>query len=506
MGRGRRVERRHLRKPTTSRVLKQLNGLLASKDILDCFPDMCFVLNSEGTILNTNRRVTEKLGGEKRNLVDTKFLCLLPPALQARVEEAIRECTGEELGNRIETRFMVSKDTVIDVVLSLSRYPSDKSGTRHHCLLFARDVTEEKKRELDLLRFYNVAQSTINPVEITDVNGRIVYVNPAFEKVSGYRKEELIGKNPNIFGSRKQPKSFWEKMWKTILSGEVWIGKIENKRKDGRPFFTQLLISPIVGSNGAVVGFFGVHRDISEQKYLEEHLMHAQKMESIGTLAAGLAHEVGNPLTSISSLVQVIQRTTEDKFAKEKLELVRHQITRISKILRDLVDFSRPSKYEVKPTDVNKGVREALGIVRVGKKAKGINFRVELDENLPALSLVPDQIEQVFINILINAVDAIVGKIPPLESGLGEIFVKTSMNNENVLITIEDNGKGISEEDLTKVFEPFFTTKNLGEGTGLGLWVSYGIVKSFQGDIQVESQLHQGTKFTIILPLHTETF
>jgi signal transduction histidine kinase len=220
-------------------------------------------------------------------------------------------------------------------------------------------------------------------------------------------------------------------------------------------------------------------------------------MESIGTLAAGIAHEVGNPLTSISSLVQVIQRTTADSFAKEKLELIKDQINRIARIIRDLVDFSRPSAYVVKPTDVNKVVREALNIVQYGKKVKDIAFTLELADDLPSLAVVPDQLAQVFINILMNAVDA-------LEGRPGSIWISSRVNAEAVEVLVKDTGKGIAPDDREKVFEPFFTTKAVGQGTGLGLWVSYGIVQSFGGDIEVESESGRGSTFKIKLPLKGE--
>ena len=172
----------------------------------------------------------------------------------------------------------------------------------------------------------------------------MVYVNKAFVEASGYSKEELLGKNPNIFGSGKHPKKFWEKMWETINSGRVWVGEVENRKKSGKAYFTQLLISPILNSEGKVISFFGIHRDLNEKKMLEKQLIHTQKMESIGTLAAGVAHEVGNPLASISALVQVVLRSTEDEFVKEKLGLVRSQVTRISKIIRDLVRFLKAFK------------------------------------------------------------------------------------------------------------------------------------------------------------------
>jgi signal transduction histidine kinase len=231
---------------------------------------------------------------------------------------------------------------------------------------------------------------------------------------------------------------------------------------------------------------------------MEKQLIHTQKMESIGTLAAGIAHEVGNPLASISALVQVAQRFTTDDLVKEKLELVKNQVNRISKIIRDLVDFSRPSNFEFQLTDINKNLTEAVEITKVGVKAKDISYELNLNKNIPLLPLVADQIQQVFVNILLNAADAI------LESHKKDkkLIVKSDLSEDNdVIITFSDNGIGIAEENIPKIFEPFFTTKKEGKGTGLGLWVSYGIIKSFQGEIKVSSVYGQSTTFTIFLPI-----
>jgi signal transduction histidine kinase len=259
------------------------------------------------------------------------------------------------------------------------------------------------------------------------------------------------------------------------------------------------LISPIIDSEGTVVGYLGAHRDITKQKQLEQQLMHSQKMESLGTLAAGIAHEVGNPLASISSIVQVILRTTADNQTKEKLALVGSQIHRITKIIRDLVDFSRPPNYQVQATDLGKILLESVEIAKHAKKAKNISFSTHIPPTLPLLSLVPDQISQVFINMLLNAVDAIGGK-------KGHIVSTISPGADSFVITIDDDGSGIAPENMEKVFEPFFTTKKKGEGTGMGLWVSYGIVKSFQGDIAVKSTAGKGTTFIITLPMNTRNF
>lgn len=473
------------------------------RGLLNLTPNLIFVLSIEGEILEVNQRVCDILKCTEKSLIHTSYFNLCTNNEIDNIKTLIGKCFDTREMMHTQTKLLSNEQNVIQLDLSLSCYPTDHKAKKRYCVLIGRDISEEKQRELDLLRFSNIAHYTVNPLEITDEHGRIIYVNPAFEKASGYTKEELIGNNPNIFGSGKHPKSFWEKMWKTITSGRVWVGEVENRRRNGEPFLAHLLISPIINNDGKVVGYFGVHRDITEQRHLEQQLVHAQKMESIGMLAAGLAHEVGNPLTSISSLVQVIQRTTQDEFTQEKLELIKSQINRISRIIRDLVDFSRRSSYEIQLTDINTNIREAIEIVRVGKKAKAISFHAELDESIPKLPLVPDQIEQVFINILINAVDAIYTNYQDTQK-MGTITVKSIIKISDVVVIIEDNGKGIPEDVLPKIFEPFFTTKKVGEGTGLGLWVSYGIIKSFQGTINVESTEGRGTTFIITLPLHSE--
>lgn len=485
---------------------KQLkNHLLDSPPafpLLEALAEACVVLTRDGTMIAANKTAGDLLQQPPASLTGRRLISFFDPGSEPGYSASLVRC------------FDGQKRQSCELILRLPEGPHDVQGSLSLCspidgmpdllcLVMMRDISEEKQKEIDLLRFSNVAHYTLNPLEITDVEGNLIYVNPAFERASGYTKAEIIGKNPNVFGSGKHPKSFWDNMWKTITSGNVWVGEVENKRRNGEPFLTHLLISPVVDQSGKIVGYFGVHRDITEQRRLEHQLFQAQKMESIGTLAAGIAHEVGNPLTSISSLVQVVQRTSDDDFTKEKLELIKHQVTRISKIIRDLVDFSRPSTYEVQLTDINKSIRQAVEIVRVGKKSKSIQFDLRLDAALPSIHLVPDQVEQVFINILINAVDAIF-EVQQIEPRDGRVTISSHADGEHVEVTIDDNGKGMSEEQVEKIFEPFFTTKGVGEGTGLGLWVSYGIVKSFHGEIRVESRVGSGSAFSILLPMHSD--
>ncbi|MBI3112202.1 MAG: PAS domain S-box protein [Ignavibacteriales bacterium] len=456
--------------------------------IFDLLPELILILDDGKKIVDHNAAASVKLGLSAEELHGREIDSIVAESGRKAIASLLQ---SSDQGRHLESQFVTATGEAIDVDLDIKVL----EGTdRQYQVLIAKDITGQKKRDLDYLRFSNVIEHTINPIQITDANGLMVYVNPAFEHASGFSKEELIGKNPRILSSGRHSRDFWGKVWRYILGGKVWVGQVENRRKDGSPLHTELLISPIVGDQGKVIGFLGAHRDITEQKMLEQQLVRSQKMESIGTLAAGIAHEVGNPLTSISSLVQVIQRTTNDEPAKEKLELIKNQINRIARIIRDLVDFSRPSTNVERPTDVNRVVRDALNIVQYGKKVKGISFEVELNESLPPLMLVADQLTQVFINILINAVDSFEGKS-------GTIQVVSGLNDGSVEIRVIDSGKGISKDDRDKIFEPFFTTKEVGEGTGLGLWVSYGIVRNFRGDILVESNPGKGSTFTVVFPV-----
>jgi len=464
--------------------------------LFEGFPDLCFLVNESANIRVMNKASILKLHlGNKEPEIFFDYVELCDRSL---AEALFNKSFTSGQSSDIETRLFINKN-FINVKLTFVPFISNGFDEKL-ILITARDISEEKKKETDLIRFFNVAENTVNPLQITDLNGKMIYVNKAFETASGYKKEELIGKNPKVFGSGKHSDKFWDKMWDTISSGKVWVGEVENLRKSGEPYFTQLLISPILDKDGKVSGYFGIHRDLTEKRTLERQLIHTQKMESIGTLAAGIAHEVGNPLASISALVQVAQRVTTDPFVNEKLGLVKSQVTRISKIIRDLVDFSRPSNYELELTDINKVINEAVEITKVGTKAKDIIFETNLSNEIPMLPLIADQTQQVFVNILLNAVDAISEK--RRESKVEKISVKSECNGDEVTLTFSDSGMGIKEENLSKVFEPFFTTKKEGRGTGLGLWVSYGIVKSFQGDIKIKSKLNEGTTFIIKLPIN----
>jgi PAS domain S-box-containing protein len=459
-------------------------------DILDASPDMVLFIDEDDRIYYGNASAVKKMHEQP---VGQSLFTFITKEYQPVYTKVRNIALKNGYYGDVEMQIQSPGKEKMTGVFYLTRL-SSTNQTRASIIVFIRDITEQRRTELQLLRFANAIHYAVNPIQITDAVGKIIYVNPAYERVFGYSKEELIGHNPNMVSSGKHSKRFWGKVWESILAGNIWRGEIVNRNKKGELMYIELIISPIIDPSGKVVGFLGSHRDITEKRHLEEQLIRSQKMENIGTLAAGIAHEVGNPLTSISSLVQVIQRTTDDTFAKDKLELVKNQINRIAKIIRELVDFSRPSHYEEKMVDLNKMIREAVNITRYGKKARDVTFNLELADNIPPIHVVPDQLIQVFINIIINSLDAI-------EDDSGSITISSRIDGKFLYTVIQDTGKGIEEEDLEKIFDPFFTTKRVGEGTGLGLWVSYGIIKNFGGNISVDSVVGRGTTVTISLPI-----
>ena len=459
--------------------------MLYLSEIIDSLTSIIFVIDIDGKILDRNQLSNDLI---VRIFKDkpTSFFDFFDFFSQQQFKDYLKKLSD---GERCRFKIKLEKDDG-----RIYEFNCRKILGGDHFIILGKDITEQEQKEIELLRFSEAINQTVNPIQITDSNGRMIYVNPAFEKVCGYSQNELIGKNPNLLSSHKLDKRFWEKVWQTILSGRVWIGEVQNKKKNGEIYFTELLISPIVGKEGTVLGFLGSHRDINEKKMLELQLARSQKLETIGTLSAGIAHEVGNPLTSISSIVQILQRTVHDNFAQEKLELVRTQITRITSIIRQLVDFSRPSNYEIKMVDIHATLRNALNIVQYGRKISNINFVLNFASELPNVPAIPDQLIQVFINILMNAVDSC-GK------DSGAITISTITKQHSIEIILVDTGCGIEVKDLNKVFDPFYSTKEVGKGTGLGLWISLGIIKGFGGDIRVSSTLNVGTIFTIELPL-----
>jgi C4-dicarboxylate-specific signal transduction histidine kinase len=259
--------------------------------------------------------------------------------------------------------------------------------------------------------------------------------------------------------------------------------------KKGRTF--HVTSAPVRDKDGNVIGVLKLIQDVTEVKKLEAGIMHSEKLAALGRLAAGIAHEIGNPLTSISSFAQILKEKATDDFTKESLDTIYHHIMRISGIVTQMSQLSKLPEMDLKQCDINHLIESTLDIVKYDKKLKNIKIIKELTAGIPFVYVDENYLVQVFINLMLNAADAI-------SDGTGTITIKSMRDNNSVVIQYMDSGMGIPAESLNKIFDPFFTTKE--RGTGLGLSISYEIIKKFGGELKAESQEGKGSVFSVILP------
>ncbi len=308
-----------------------------------------------------------------------------------------------------------------------------------------------------------------------------------------------------------------------LLRGEDkpsdWNERIEFDTGDPAHRYIEVKSGPVTGIDGQRLGYVIVGQDLTEHRKLTKDLMERteevteinemlkmsriemaqrEKMVAVGQMATGIAHEIGNPLASISSVAQYLARKIESDEHKEQLLIVQYHVDRISTILRRMLGLSRPATSEYKWTDINALIENTLSLINFDKRAKSVTIENAPGEDLPMMWLNPQHIEQVFINIFINALDAMNAKEQEQEHTLR---IVTEAKNDLVEIRISDTGVGMKSEVCTRAFESFFTTKEIGKGTGLGLFISYNLVTEVDGTILLESELGKGTTVIIRLPV-----
>ncbi|MBI3601058.1 MAG: PAS domain S-box protein [Nitrospinae bacterium] len=359
-----------------------------------------------------------------------------------------------------------------------------------------REKTEEIKETRDFLN--RIMMSMGEGILVLDRDYKVVMANDFILNLTGLSREEAKGAQCYIafHGMEKEcAECNLEETFKAGTSSTV-VRRCKNKKKGGDFFDVEVSYYPVFDKEGRVVYVIESVKDISEKLRYEEELSRAEKLAAVGILAAGVAHEIGNPLASISSLAETIERKSQNSYIKGEIKVMSSHIERISKIVRDLVDFSRPAQYNFSRVQINDIVRDTVRLCMYDKKLNGIKLTTELEEGLPEIRTVREKLIQVFMNMIWNAADAVGSK-----NGDGKIIITTSLENgRGFKIEFNDNGIGMSEDEIKKIFEPFYTTKEIGQGSGLGLFLSYGIIKNLGGGIEVESKKGEGSKFTVILP------
>lgn len=477
------------------------------RTMIDASPLAITRNDTEGRILSWNR-AAEKIFGFTESEVLGKFPPYMPESEKKEFERLRKQVIGGKVLTRIEGTRQRKDGTLILINLSTGAL-FDKTGKVAGYISIFEDITDRKKSEAERERLLAAIEQSDESIFITDSSGIIQYVNPAFESISGYKKEEIYGQNPRILKSGKQDAAFYENLWKTLLAGQTYKGRIINKRKDGSFYTEDASISPVFDSEGSIVNFVAVKRDVTPHIQLETQFQQAQKMESVGRLAGGVAHDFNNMLTIIMSYVQIAMKSLNPSSGTYKdLEQVDKAARKSADITRQLLAFARKQAVTPKILDLNETLESMLKMIR---RLIGENIELIWHPGSALLPVMADpaQIDQIIANLCVNARDAIQGigkiNIETSDTILDEDYCRTHpgfLPGRFVTLSISDTGCGMSKDTLEKIFEPFFTTKEIGRGTGLGLATVYGIVKQSKGFINVYSEPQKGSTFKIYFPQH----
>jgi PAS domain S-box-containing protein len=350
-------------------------------------------------------------------------------------------------------------------------------------------------------------------IMITDDQARILWVNPAFSKSTGYPAEEILGMTPRVFKSGSHAPSFYRQFWDTVLSGKTWRGEFVNRRRNGSLCVHAQTTTPMRRhSTGPVTHFISVSQDITDGKKYKEDWRDIRTMEAFGQLAAGIVHHFNNLLTPIHANSQLLLELNGD-FHPESRDLVERTLTasrRAAHLIQQLVGFSQNQPLEFQALDLNRVVERTLREFLPAAKGK-LECECRYRASLPRILADGGMLGQVVCHLLVNALDAMPqgGRLTLTTEKLvlapSDIRSHTvARQDEFVCLTVSDTGCGIPPTILSRLFEPFFTTKDAGDRSGLGLALVYGIVKQHHGWIEVSSQVGQGTTFKIFLPAITK--
>jgi signal transduction histidine kinase len=352
---------------------------------------------------------------------------------------------------------------------------------------------------LELMRSRNTLRSMFDSLPIAiyiiDLSYTLVAIN--------YSRAERVNEKPNLLvGSKCYEKLFQRsspclacRVSETFASGQNTT-RVDRSWLDAERFLEwEVGTFPIMDEEGVVIQTIVVEQDITDKRNLEANLIQSEKLAAVGQLAAGVAHEINNPLTAIIANAQLLRReiAPDDEDLIDSVKLIEMAGTRASQVVRNLLGIARKEKYEFSPVDLNETLHNALTLVQHELVGRPMQIYLDMQEKMPRAVASQDQLQGVWINLILNAIDAI-------DKETGKITITSRYNGTEFQVTVTDNGKGISEDHQARVFEPFFTTKTPGRGTGLGLSVCMRVIRHHGGNILVESEPGEWTRFTVNIP------
>ena len=474
---------------------------------VDRSSDAIYWVRADGRISYANRSACEQLGYSYAELVSMSVSKIDPDFPQedwpAHWDEMKRA------GVKTFEAHHQTKDGEVFPVEITTNYLVHQG--EEYIWAYVRNITELRQADAERVRLSTAIDQAAEAVEITDREGTIQYVNPAFERISGYTRQEALGQSPRIHKSGKHEESFYKTLWDTITRGETWKGRFTNRKKDGTLYEEEATISPVHDVTGTITNFVAIKRDVTREVALEAQLRQAQRMEAIGQLASGIAHDFDNLLTAITGYVSLARNTLpKDHKALGSLRGIEEAADHASGTTRSLLTLSHNMVMEKEPVELNDLFENSVRMLRRMLPAN-IDIVAGLDGESVWVRADGTQLRQVVINLAINARDAMqdggvlrisVSRASASESRLIQPEPRSvnAVFDSAVCLVVSDTGMGMAPEVQEHIFDPFFTTKPREQGTGLGLAITHGIVKDHGGIITAESELGQGSTFTVVLP------
>ncbi len=471
-------------------------------------------LDRTGRILDVNPQWLATLGFQWDEVVGAPFTKFLHPDSASHFPSCFRRLLREGSVDDIQHRMVTRSGRTLHVSFR-GRVGCGGTGGKQRTYCVFQDITRRREAEAERDRLISAVEQLNDGVVITDLAGSILYANPALSEMTGYAREEVMGKNPRIFKSGKHDTLFYREMWSTILGGRTWTGRMVNRRKGGSLYTEDAIISPVRDSGGRTTNYVAVKRDITEQLRLQEEkdLLEARyhqslKLEAIGQLAGGVAHDLNNMLSPILGYAEILAQGAAEGADVEESAM---EIVEAGKRARDLVSqllaFSRRQPLAVSVLDLNEVVRGFGSLLRRTTR-EDINLEYELAREPLPIRGDRGQLEQVLLNLTLNAQDALPGGgAVTIRSRMVELDAAQAIHHTGghpgayAVLVVRDTGVGMDSDTRNRIFEPFFTTKEQGRGTGLGLATVYGIVKQHEGEITVASTPGTGSVFTCYFPL-----
>jgi len=467
-----------------------------------------FQSTREGRIINANPAFAKILGYRDSDEVVARVFDIggqhyINPEQREKILDNLKK---EDAIKSYEVKFRKKDNSIIWV--SINAIPVyNSNGEFQHLEGLVQDITVRKKSETQLQRLSTAVEQVVESIIITDATGIVKYVNPAFELNTGYTSDFIYNKNHSLLGSDETEIKTYADILKTVEKGEVWTGRITNRKKSGELLIEETIVSPIKSPEGDYLGYVSINRDVTLKAKYELQLRQSQKMEAIGTLAGGIAHDFNNILGVIIGCSELVRKNlNQNDRAIKDIDQVLTAGLRAKKLVNQILTFSRREEGKRIPLVLTPFIKEVINFL---KATLPKYIKIQLTNQLESGIVLADpiQLQQILMNLCANASQAIGSNRGVIEVILTQVHIPKSPDlpfdikpGDYVKIEIKDDGPGINDKIIHKIFDPFFTTKGIGEGTGLGLSMVHGIIKKHEGGIFVESQEGQGTCFSFVLP------